>query len=165
MSSRIWREITGYRYRYRISDQAQIQKFDPRAGWTDIATKISWNRLHVTLRGLDGKQHKVAVVNLMDAAFFGGYARRNGLKIAHKNRARADCSAENLYFTTQSEIGQRNGAIGRRKPVIVTRRGESIIYGSVTEAAEKTGLTRAGINRRLRGEVLDQKGRVFEYDE
>lgn len=159
----IWREITGYKYRYRISAQGDVQRFYHNHGWVPISSKMSWNRLHVTLRRLDGKQTKIAVVNLMDQAFFDGYARKNGLHISHKNGSKTDCAAENLIFTTQSEIGKHWGTVGPRKAVIMLYKGEETIYSSMIEAAQKNGMTKSSLNRRIKGEVLDQKGREFRY--
>ena len=158
-----WREITGYKYRYRISDQGEVQRFYPEHGWMPIASKMTWNRLHVTLRRTDGTQTKIAVVNLMDQCFFGGYARKNGFHISHKNGSKTDCAADNLFFTNQSEIGKRWGTVGPRKAVVMTYKGEETVYQSMIEAAQKNGLTKSALGRRINGEVYDQKGRVFKY--
>lgn len=161
----IWREITGYKYRYRISDQGEVQRFYQDKGWLPIASKITWNRLHVTLRRIDGKQTKIAVVNLMDQYFFDGYGRKNGFHISHKNGSKTDCSVSNLFFTSQSEIGKRWGAAGQRKAVIMSYKGEETVYQSVLEAAQKNGITTSSLTRRLKGRVFDQKGREFRYAE
>lgn len=159
----VWREITGYKYRYRISDQGEVQRFYPKHGWLPITSKITWNRLHVTLRRTDGKQTKIAVVNLMDQCFFGGYARKNGFHISHKNGSKSDCAAANLFFTTRSEIGKHWGTVGPRKAVIMTHKGKETIYPSMIEAARKNGMTKSALCRRINGEVYDQKGREFRY--
>lgn len=160
----VWKEIEGYKYRYRISDQAEIQRFYNGKGWERINTRITWNRLYANFRMVDGTQTKVAVVNLMDKYFFDGYARKNGFHIAHKNGSKCDCAKENLYFTNQSEIGKKWGKIGPRKSVIMDYKGEERIYNSVKEAAKKNGLTTSSLRRRILGEVLDEKGRIFRYE-
>lgn len=159
----IWKEIDGYKFRYRISDQAEVQKFNPGKGWVTLNATFQRNRLHVRFRRKDGIQAKVAVVNLMDEYFMGGKARKNGLKICHKDGCKTDCSIENLYITTQAEIGKRFGPIGPRKAVSVTKNGRTTICKSLKEAARMNGMTVSSLARRLSGEVFDEKGRVFEY--
>lgn len=161
----IWKEIEGYKYRYRISDQGEFQKFDPVKGWVTQKQIFTGNRPYVNLINLESKQVKVAVVNLMDKYFFDGYARKNGLNIFHKNGSKSDCAVENLEFLTQSEIGKRCGTKSSRKAVIMSKNGIDIeIYPSVMEAANKNGLTKSSLIRRIKGETLDEKGRHFRYE-
>lgn len=158
----IWKEIEGYKFRYRISDQAEVQKFSTK-GWETLKTSFKWNRLHVRLKRKEGTQAAVAVVNLMDEYFFDGAARKNGWNICHKDGCKTDCAFENLYLTTQSEIGKRWGAKGSRKAVSMSKNGREVIYPSLAEAARKNGLTVPSLRRRMLGEVYDEKGRVFKY--
>lgn len=161
----IWKEIEGYKFPYRISDQGIVQKFDDKKGWTNLIGTITWNRLHVRFRKKDGKIQKVAVVNLMDKYFFDGYARKNGLNIFHKNGSKTDCAAENLEFLTQSQIGKICGKKGSKKTVIMSKNGVDIeFYSSAKEAARKNNLTKSSFMRRLNGEVFDEKGRQFRYE-
>lgn len=161
----VWKKIEGYKFDYRISDQGNVQRFFQDKGWVELKTKVSLNRLHVTLRRTDGTQTKIAVVNLMDKCFFGGYARKNGLKITHKNGIKTDCAAENLHFTTPEEIGRLWGIVGSRKTVIrYDRHGNATAYSSVKEAARKNNLTTSSMNRRLNHGVLDPRGYRFVFD-
>lgn len=161
----IWKEIPGYKFPYRISDQGEVQKWDKKA-WVTLRHRITWNRLYVCLRQADGKQAKVALVRLMDDAFFGGRAKRDGLRMLHKNGVKTECSADNLVPTPQSELGRIYGARGARKPVIrYDRNGNSTLYHSVKEAAQKNGLSTSAMDRRIYGKVLDPRGYRFEIEQ
>lgn len=160
----IWKEIEGYKFPYRISDQGIVQKFHERKGWINISTFLYGGRFRVRLKGFDEKQKTIPIVSLMDKYFFDGYAKKNGLKIFHKNGSKADCSIENLEFLTQSEIGKKCGAFSKRKAVVKSKNGVDIeVYSSVKEAAKKNGLTRSSLSRRIKGKTLDEKGREFRY--
>lgn len=160
----VWKEIEGYKYYYRISDQAVIQRYDINKGWVTLKTCFKWGRLQVRLKKKDNKQTSQAVVNLMDKYFFNGYARKNGLNIFHKNGSKSDCAVENLEFLNQNEIGKRCGKIGSRKTIIVSKNGKDIeAYPSIKEAAKKNNISTSSLMRRLRGEVFDEKGRQFRY--
>lgn len=157
-----WKSIAGFKYPYRISDQGVVQKLDQKKGWVVIVPK-SGKCMYVRLRTIEGKQMTKPVNSLMDEYFFDNYAKKNNLRVAHKNGAKMDCSRDNIYFTTQSELGKRHGGSGRRRPVVRIWRGEKTFYRSVAEAANKNGLSNSSLERRIRGVTLDQKGRKFEY--
>lgn len=158
----MWKSITGFKYPYRISDQGIVQKFDNKKRWVTLTPKVG-KCMCVRLVTPEGHQMTKPVNSLMDEYFFDGYAKKNGLRVAHKNGAKTDCSKDNLYFTTQSEIGKRHGGTGRRKPVVRIWRGEKTFYKSVADAAKKNGLSNSSLERRIRGVTLDPKGRKFEY--
>ena len=111
----IWKEIYGYKFRYRINDDGKVQKFDSKRNvWVDLSVKVA-ERATVSLRTKEGKQVEVGVSRLMDQAFFGGYAQKNGLKAAHRNASKADCSRGNLIFLNQSQLGRWHGGRGEKK--------------------------------------------------
>lgn len=158
-----WKQIEGYRSPYRISDRGEVQRQKKDGSWVRMCVYLSRSRAHVDLRRADGTRQKVAVVRLMDTYFLGGRAKREGLRILHRNGAKLDCAVENLVLTTQSEIGKRWGGTGRRKPVVRRdRNGAETLYASITNAAKANGLCRPELYRRLNGEVLDPRGYRFE---
>ena len=159
-----WREIPGYKYPYRISDQGEVQKWDGKAWVTLIPDTISV-RVHVRLKRENGVQHRVGVFRLLDKYFNGGYADKHGLCVGPKNGVKTECTLENLAYKTQSEIGRKALSRTVRKPVIrYDRYGNATIYPSVHEAATKNGLSKSSLDRRLYQGVLDPRGYRFEVD-
>lgn len=157
----IWRNISGYKFPYRISEEGEVQRQDPD-GWHTLSVWINNKRAVVALRSMDGTQKRVPVTRLMDEHFFGGRAKREGLRISHRNGSKLDCSAKNLVFMTQSQLGKLHGSRGARRPVVrYDRNGRSTIYKSVKEAAEKNGMSPSTLDRRLYGGVLDPRGYRF----
>lgn len=159
----IWKEIEGYRYRYRICDEGVIQKYDEKKGWIDLKTYFHQRTLYVKFMTNENKQKSISVFRLIDDYFFDGYAKKNGLVMSRKSDIKSDFSIANIYFTTKQKIGKKSGGIGRRKTVFMTYKGEETVYKSVTQAAKKNGLTRNALLRRARKQVLDEKGRHFRY--
>ena len=160
----MWKEIKGYKYPYRISNQGDVQWF--RWGrWMSLKVILS-NRANVRLRGIDGKQKKVGVFRLLDEYFCGGYARKNGLCVGPKNGVQTECTLENMEYKTRSEIGKKSMSRTMRKTVIrYDRSGNATIYRSVQEAAEKNRLTTSSLDRRLYKSVLDPRGYRFEVEQ
>lgn len=159
-----WREITGYKYPYRISDQGEVQKWDGKEWVTLIPDTIS-ARVQVRLKKENGVQHRVGVFRLLDKYFNGGYADKHGLCVGPKNGVKTECTLENLAYKTQSEIGRKALSRTVRKPVIrYDRYGNATIYPSVHEAATKNGLSNSSLDRRLYQGVLDPRGYKFEVE-
>lgn len=159
----VWKEIEGYKYRYRIGDEGVIQKYDEKKGWVEVKTYCHRRVLYVRLRTNEDKQQRVPVFRLIDDYFYDGYAKKNGLVMSRISDIKDDFSVGNIYFTTRKELGKKFGGIGRRKTVFMTYKGEETVYKSVTQAAKKNGLTRNALLRRARKQVLDEKGRNFRY--
>lgn len=158
-----WKMIDGYRNPYRINDDGEVQRMTPKGEWVEIKAILSHERAHVTLRTKDGGHRKVPVVRLMDDAFLGGRAKREGLFITHKNGAKMDCALANLELVTPGENGKRHGGISNRRAVVrYDTNGRTKLYRSVADAAKENGLSRPGIWRRMSGEVLDPRGYRFE---
>lgn len=159
-----WREITGYKYPYRISDQGEVQKWNGNVWCTLIPDTIS-ARVQVRLKRENGVQHRVGVFRLLDKYFNGGYADKHGLCVGPKNGVKTECTLENLAYKTQSEIGRKALSRTVRKPVIrYDRYGNATIYPSVHEAATKNGLSKSSLDRRLYQGVLDPRGYRFEVE-
>lgn len=158
-----WKMIDGYRNPYRINDEGEVQRMTPKGEWVEIKAILSHERAHVTLRTKDGGHRKVPVVRLMDDAFLGGRAKREGLFITHKNGAKMDCALANLELVTPGESGKRHGGISNRRAVVrYDTNGRTKLYRSAADAAKENGLSKSGIWRRMSGEVLDPRGYRFE---
>jgi len=149
-----WKMIEGYRWPYRIDEEANIQKQLENGTWIDLHPYIcgARNRAVVKMRTADNRKVEVPVVWLMADAFMGG--RRPGYAIIHKNRAKLDCALENLRFIPLREAG-RISCGSRRKPVEkVDRTGRVVaVYASAREAAEKNFISHNSISARCLGRV------------
>ena len=151
----MWKEIYGYKYPYKISDMADIIKFDPLVEkWVRISTFRNWNRLYVTLAGLDGKRHSVAVSNLMANAFMGG--KKPGECITYKNGSRMDCCLYNLKKMSKIDACKKSRYAKRRSVCKVDQDGNVVeVYSSLVEAAEKNFISYGAIQNRLYGKIKD----------
>ena len=160
----IWKNVEGYKVPYRVSDEGVVERWSERSqSWCVMRQRLRGGRAIVTLRGADDRQKAVAVVRLMDEAFFDGYAKKNDLVILHKNGAKLDCAVENLLFCTRQEMGQRTGGIGRRRAVVRhDRKGGATVYPTIQAAAEQNGLTRTTLTRWMKTKQLDPRGYLFE---
>ena len=152
-----WRDIPGYAYPYRISDQGEVQQL--RNGkWKHLSVAIT-KRAEVHLRLENGKQCRKGVFRLLDEYFNGGYARKHGLCVGPKNGVKSECTLDNLAYKTQAEIGKKYLTRYSKKPIIrIERNGKTTIYPSVKEAAKHSGLTVQSLDRRLYHNVLDPRG-------
>ena len=160
----IWKNVEGYKVPYRVSDEGVVERWSERSQkWYVMRQRLRGGRAIVTLRGADDRQKAVAVVRLMDDAFFGGYAKKHGLVILHKNGAKLDCAVENLLFCTRQEMGKLTGGIGRRKAVMRRDRwGGVTVYPTIQAAAEQNGLNRTTLTRWLKSGQMDPRGYLFE---
>lgn len=151
----MWKDIDGYKYQYKISDMADIIKFDPTKNkWVEIETFRNWNRLYVTLAGLDGRRHSVCVANLMADAFMGG--KKPGECVTYKNGSRMDCCLYNLQKMTRSDACKKSRYAKRRSVCKVDRYGNIVeVYSSLAEAAEKNFISYSALQNRLYGKVKD----------
>ena len=159
-----WREITGYKYPYRISDQGEVQKFDGNT-WIPLVPDTVSVRVQVRLKRKDGTQHKVGVFRLLDQYFNGGYAVKHGLCVGPKNGAKTDCKLENMAYKTHAQIGRATMRRTMQKTVLrYDRNGDVTVYKSVTEAAKKSGMTTSSLDRRIYGGTLDPRGYRWEVE-
>ena len=156
-----WRDIPGYAYPYRISDQGEVQQL--RNGqWRPLSISIT-RRAEVHFRLQNGKQCRKGVFRLLDEYFNGGYARKHGLCVGPKNGFKSECTLDNLGYKTHEEIGRCSFTRSAKKAVIRRdRAGNEVIYSSMQEAARKSGLTPQSLDRRIYRGVLDPRGYTWE---
>lgn len=167
-----WKEIPGYKYRYRISREGVIQRQMGDGSWLTLKAGLYHGSERATVQMVhkDGKPRPKGVVMLMADAFMGG--RRPGTWIIHRNGLRLDNRLENLEVITPKEGGRRYGTSARRKPVVkIDRRGEVVDnYRSAAEAAKKNHVGRSSVSARCREEVPKEKefdmlgGFTFRYE-
>ena len=160
-----WREIKGYKYPYRISDQGEVQKLTNKKGWVTLLPRMDNTRAVVQLRTVDGRHVRVGVFRLLDECFCGGHAKKHGLYISPKNGSALDCSVENILYHTKGEISAKTMSRSMRKVVIeYDKNNNTKIYKSITEAAAKNGIPQQTFSWRLRHGVLDPRGYRWEVE-
>lgn len=150
-----WKPIDGYRFRYRINEDAVVQKQMDDGSWYTLKPYISGrNRAAVKMRTADNRKVDVPVVWLMADAFMGG--RKPDTAIVHRNCSKLDCSLGNLKMIPRKECG-RISCRSRRKAVMkLDREGNVVaIYASGREAAEKNFISQNSIWARCKGKVKD----------
>lgn len=168
----VWAEIKGYKYRYRISREGDIQRQLGDGNWLTLKAGLYNGSVRATVQMVhkDGRARPKAVVMLMADAFMGG--RKPGTWIVHRNGLRLDNRLENLEVITPKEGGRRYGTSARRKPVVkIDRRGDVVDnYRSAVEAAKKNRVGRSSVSARCREEVPREKefdmlgGFTFRYE-
>lgn len=158
-----WRDIPGYAYPYRISDQGDVQQL--RNGkWMPLAVSIT-RRAEVHLRLENGKQCRKGVFRLLDEYFNDSYARKHGLCVGPKNGVKSECTLDNLAYKTHEEIGRHSMTRSMKKTVIRRdKAGNMVVYSSIKEAAKESGLTPQSLYRRIYNGVLDPRGYRWEIE-
>jgi len=154
----MWKQIDGYRYPYRINEEAVVQRQLKDGSWQTLGAYFQGGRgaagrLAVRMTRAPKQYETRFVVDLMVDAFLGGM-RPPGKVLTHRNGMRADCSLENLVWTTPSAIGKRYGGSNRRSVEKVDRRGHVVaLYRSISEAAECEHCHRKAIIMRCRNQL------------
>lgn len=157
----MWKTIDGdWLYHYRISDQAEIEKFK-NGKWVKVKSQVHRHGrknsvvLDCGLVAADGKRKTVLVKTLMANAFMG--KRKPGQVVRSKNGMATDCALENLEYSTRAKLN-KNGR-SRKAVAKVDKKGEAIeFYRSVTEAAKKNNFALSTMSDYCRG-ILDPLAR------
>lgn len=164
----MWKMIDGYKWPYRINEDARIQKYSDD-GWVDIRPSLyrGRSRAVVKMRLPDGTQKEVPVVWLMADAFMGG--RRPGYAIVHKDGAKLNSCLWNLEFRSMSGAATMS-CKNRRRPVLkIDREGNIVeIYKSLREASEKEYVNKNSVMARCFNRVqnpYDLTGYTYQYED
>lgn len=150
-----WKEIEGYRFRYRVNEDGVVQKRLDDGNWRTMKAYISGrNRVCVKMRTADNRKIDVPVVWLVADAFMGG--RRPGFNIIHKNGSKFDCASVNLAFVSKGTCAKISSTNRRKAVMKVDKAGHVVaIYRSGREAAEKNYISQNAIWARCNGKVKD----------
>lgn len=153
----MWKEITGYRFPYRINDLGQVEKQLPNGKWVSIKSYLTKSRMVVKLWISDTCRKQVAVNALLDKYFFDGYGKKNGLVMVRKNGAKTDTAIYNIRFTTRKEASHIACKNVKRKPVVkMTKDGKVVeYYSSCTAAARANHMSLAAMCRRVNKTIKD----------
>lgn len=150
----MWVAIKGYRYPYRINEDAKVQKYEDGA-WTDLNPQLgSRTRSVVYLRAKDGKRVPAPLVTLMADAFMGG--RKPGHCIVYRNGLKKDCQLANLRQVTRTECAKIAYKNRRKSVAKIDQDGNVVeVYSSATEAAKRNFLSMTAIVSRCAKKVKD----------
>lgn len=150
----MWREIEGYKFPYRVSDDGKVQKRASTGEWGTITQKLKKDQVCVRLARNGRCPQWVAVSKLVADAFMGGTP--SGMTRYHRNRVKWDNSVGNIVFLTRRECGGQVRPGNSRTVLKVDRDGNVVaIYRSTVEAAEKNHISQSAISSRCNREVKD----------
>ena len=168
-----WRYIPGYGGKYRVNRNGEVQRVFSSGLVRDMTpyrkqAKRFRNRLFVKLT-MDGKPKEVPVLKIMAETWHNN--QNKNLVPYHKNGIVTDNRADNIGFTSRSELGKMTGHMaGRRKCVFkVTENGEEIeVYRSAREAARKNNMSYQTILDRCHNRVKNPfalDGYTYQFEE
>ena len=162
----MWVDITGYKYRYRISTEGVVQKLDGEK-WITLSQRIGKTRAFVDMWNSDNVRVKVPVVRLMANAFLGG--QKKGYAVIHINGAKLDNGLTNLQMVPHKEAARLSSGNRRRPVEKIDRDGNVIeVYRSQVEAARKNYMSKNSVSIRCLNRVKDPyklMGYTFRYAE
>ena len=161
----MWKDIPGYKFRYRISEEGVVQKLDGEK-WITLTPMLSNTRAEVSMRREDGSRCKVPVVRLMANAFLGGQVK--GKSITHRNGAKLDNSIWNLKVMSKSDTSRLSGSPKRRPVEMIDREGNVVeLYRSQAAAAKANFISKNSVSERCRNRLKDPyllTGYTFRYE-
>lgn len=164
----MWRYIEGYKYLYRINEEATVQILY-RDEWRNLRSGMYGRRMCVRFVTQADRRVSVYLVNLMAEHFMGGRAAHPGMIIAHKNRMVTECQLNNLKWSTMHDVGLANGRNSVKCVEKVAQDGSVIaLYRSVTEAANMNYVSRATMIRYLNNRYkrpYSTDGCTFRYED
>ena len=161
----MWKDIPGYKFRYRINDEGTVQKLDGEK-WITLKPMLSSARAEVGMRRIDGSRYKASVARLVANAFFGGHAE--GKSIIHLNGAKMDNSISNLKIVSKSEASRLSGGPKRKAVEMIDRDGNVVeLYRSQAAAAKANYISKNSVSARCRNRLKDPyhlTGYTFRYE-
>lgn len=124
---KMWKQIEGYKWPYRINEDGEIQKFY-EGEWVDLHPYISSNRgrAMVKMRTKDSEPVDVPMVWLMADAFMGG--RREGYAIIHKDGMKLNNAIWNLAFVPMKKVGLLSYKCRRKAVLKIDRDGNTVCH-------------------------------------
>lgn len=149
-----YREIKGYKYPYRISEEGKITKKLRSGKWISISAHIDRSALRVKLINPDGSRKTVAVKSLMRDLFFGG--KRTGMCLTQKNGMISDCSVYNLKWVPRYSVNTTRCNKTRVPVEKIDEQGNVLdVYKSMTEAAAKNYVCISSVSHRCSNKVAN----------
>lgn len=165
----MWKELEGFRYPYRISEEGEIQS--KRTGeWKPVhimVKRTNYSRVPCVSLAIFPAGHKTfTVTSLMEGIWLP--VRKEGQVYVHKNGSSMDCSVYNIKVGTSSETGKKGGGANRKVISKIDPAGKVIaMYRSATEAAKKNHMSTKSVVNRCKGRVktaMEMNGFSFRYE-
>lgn len=164
-----WKELSGYRYPYRISEEGEVQC--KRTG--------EWLPVHVVAMQTDGKWRKpavqmavypkghklISISKLMEGVWLP--VRKKGQVYVRKNSSTLECSVYNTRLGNYSDMGKKGGGSNRKTVFKVDKYGNVLeVYRSCTEAAKKNFMDKKSVSDRCLGKIKSamEDGFSFRYE-
>lgn len=149
-----WKDIPGYGGKYQADREGNVRRLYS-SGKSKLMTaypkKSTRNKRLVVKLTMDGKAKEVTLLGLMAETFLG--PSPSGYVPYHKNGIQSDNYINNIGYISRKDLGKRNGAKSRRKPVVkINACGECVeFYSSAREAARKSYMSYQTVTDRCNG--------------
>lgn len=138
----IWKDIQGYQG-YQASSLGHVRQ---KGGGVNLKVSPDRGFVKVLIKPTEEKKKVYVHVHKLIAQTFLGLPPNKGMKITHLNSKKDDNRAENLAFSTQSEILLKAAAAGRKPDNRGSRNNKAILHEAQVEAirnAYKNGYVKA----------------------
>lgn len=153
-----WRNIPGYGGKYRASRAGDIQRVLPGGLVRDMTpyrkkSRVLRNRLFVKLT-MNGKSKEVPVLKIMAETWHGN--KDKNLVPYHKNGIVTNNHADNIGFTSRSELGKMTGHMANKRKCVfkVDENGNEVeVYRSAREAARQNNMSYQAVLDRCHNKV------------
>lgn len=166
-----WTNIPGYDGKYQADKEGNIQHVYSSGGarlMKPYHKKMSGSQRLVVKLTKNGKAKEEIVLNIMARTFLGPAPA--GHVPYHKNGCQNDNYINNIAYISKKELGQRTGAMSRRKPVAkIDQAGDVVdVYSSAREAARKNYMSYQTVIDRCNGKcksALAPDGYAYAWED
>lgn len=154
----MWKELEGFRYPYRVSDEGQVQ-VKKCEKWTTL--KVYSNKSkntaipYVNICVFPSGCKKMSITSLMEGVWLP--VREKGQRYIHKNGSSLDCSVYNIQIGTLADLNRKNKDKRRKAVEKIDRFGNVLdVYGSVMEAAKNNHFDKKSIEYQCKRKMKNE---------
>lgn len=146
----MWKDIPGYKFRYRINERAVVQKQLDDGSWFQLYPFASKNgSLVVTLMCGDGYRRHTYLKHLLADAFLGGIPK--GYRVVCVNGDERDISLGNLKIIKDGRGGKFGSAPSRPVEKVDLEGNVLDTYPSISAAARCNHFDKTTVKNRCLG--------------